>query len=323
MRGSFGLEGKRILVTASSSGIGFGAAKAFLEEGARVVINSSNHQRLSAAARELHTLGEVHPVLADLTRKKDLDRLVAESRRHLGGRTSASTERASPTEALAEYIVVRAVNANKFTEVSFEEAAFTEPLACVLNGNRRSQVRLGDRAAIIGCGQIGLMHMQIAKLKGAETIMIDLKEDRLLFAKKLGANHVINPSEGDVVAKIKEITDGYEADKVIVAIGNSYAIEIGMQIVGKMGSVNMFASTNPPVKISVDPNLIHHNEVSLIGSYDKTTHDLRQATELIDSGKIDVKSLITHEFDLEHTEDALRVVEKGIGIKTVVKPNKE
>ncbi len=85
MKGSFGLAGKRILVTASSSGIGFGAARAFLEEGANVVINSSNHQRLFAAAKELRSLGEVHTVVADLTSRKDMERLVAESRSHLGG----------------------------------------------------------------------------------------------------------------------------------------------------------------------------------------------------------------------------------------------
>ncbi len=85
MRGTFGLAGKRVLVTAASRGIGFGAAKAFLEEGARVVINSSNRQRISAAARELKAVGEVHAVVGDLTHKEDLDRLIAETKRHLGG----------------------------------------------------------------------------------------------------------------------------------------------------------------------------------------------------------------------------------------------
>ena len=82
---SSGLTGQRGLVTASSSGIGLGAARAFLEEGARVVISSSNQSRLQKAHAELKPLGEVHQVVADLRKKEDIDRLVGETARILGG----------------------------------------------------------------------------------------------------------------------------------------------------------------------------------------------------------------------------------------------
>jgi len=82
---STGLSGARVLVTAASQGIGFGAARAFLEEGARVVVNSSNPDRLSRAVGELSPLGEVHGVAADLREKADLDRLLSETVGHLGG----------------------------------------------------------------------------------------------------------------------------------------------------------------------------------------------------------------------------------------------
>ncbi len=85
MTNTFGLAQKRVIVTAASSGIGFGAAEAFLEEGSRVVINSSNPERLSNAEKKLAGKGELHSVVADLTREKDLDRLVAEGVRLLGG----------------------------------------------------------------------------------------------------------------------------------------------------------------------------------------------------------------------------------------------
>ncbi len=80
-----GLNGARVLVTAASQGIGFGAAQAFLEEGARVVINSSNAERLDSARRSLEPLGEVHGVLADLRVQADLDRLLEETSLRLGG----------------------------------------------------------------------------------------------------------------------------------------------------------------------------------------------------------------------------------------------
>jgi len=80
-----GLRGARVLVTAASQGIGYGAAEAFLREGARVVINSSNAPRLNSAVGRLGGLGEVHGVVADLTKSADLDRLLAETVGHLGG----------------------------------------------------------------------------------------------------------------------------------------------------------------------------------------------------------------------------------------------
>jgi 3-oxoacyl-[acyl-carrier protein] reductase len=82
---SSGLSGQRVLVTAASRGIGFGAAKAFLEEGARVVINSSNEDRLNSAVKELSSLGDVRGIVANLTLKKDLDLLVDETVSMLGG----------------------------------------------------------------------------------------------------------------------------------------------------------------------------------------------------------------------------------------------
>jgi 3-oxoacyl-[acyl-carrier protein] reductase len=82
---SSGLSGARVLVTAASQGIGFGAARAFLAEGARVVVNSSNAERLSRATGELERLGEVHGVVADLRERTQLDRLLSETLAHLGG----------------------------------------------------------------------------------------------------------------------------------------------------------------------------------------------------------------------------------------------
>ncbi|HXW37655.1 MAG TPA: SDR family oxidoreductase [Nitrososphaerales archaeon] len=81
----FSLKGRRVLVTASSRGIGFGSAKAFLEEGSRVVICSSNHDRLSQAEKQLGTLGEVHALAADLRLESDLDKLVDQTLERLGG----------------------------------------------------------------------------------------------------------------------------------------------------------------------------------------------------------------------------------------------
>ena len=82
---SSGLSGQRVLVTASSRGIGFGAATAFLQEGASVVINSSNKERLSLAERALDKFGKVHGVVADLSSKDQIDHLISETINVLSG----------------------------------------------------------------------------------------------------------------------------------------------------------------------------------------------------------------------------------------------
>jgi L-iditol 2-dehydrogenase len=223
--------------------------------------------------------------------------------------------------SLAQFSAANEIWMGRFYHASFEEAALVEPLSCVLNGIKNSGVKAGDRVAIIGAGQIGLMHLQVARMLGAKTVVVDIKRDRLSVAQRLGADLTIDSSVSDPVAGVREFTAGDGADEVVVAIGNSQAIETGLQLAGAMGTVNLFASTNPPTNVPVDPNLLHHSEVSVIGSYDKTRNDIQEAVRLIDEGKVDVKTLITHIYDLEHTADALSSMEKGAGIKIVVKPN--
>jgi len=224
--------------------------------------------------------------------------------------------------SLAQFSAGNEIWMNSFFHATYEEASLVEPLSCVLNGVRNSRVTSGKVVVIIGVGQIGLMFLQIANSLGAKTVVTDVRSDRLSIAQRLGAQRIVDSSAADLVESVKELTGGSGADAVIVAIGNKKAIETGVRLAGPTGSVNLFASTSPPTEVSIDPNLVHGKEVSVIGSYDKTRGDLQEATRLIDEGKVDVKTLITHIYDLEHTADALSSMGKGEGIKLVVKPNR-
>ena len=273
--------------------------------------------------------GEVVRVGAEVERFKPGDMVAGDTTTRCGycrscleGRENLCKRRKNVVDgSLAQFSAGNEIWMNKFHDMSFEEASLVEPLSCVLNGIRNSGVKAGDRVAIVGAGQIGLMLLQVAQMLGAKTIAIDVKADRLSTAEKLGAEHVVDSSATDPVARVREITAGEGADAVIVAIGNKQAIETGFHLAGPMGTVNLFASTSPPTSVLVDPNLVHSSEVSVIGSYDKTRADLQEATRLLDERRIDVKTLITHIYDLEHAADALSSMEKGEGIKLVVKPN--
>jgi len=216
--------------------------------------------------------------------------------------------------AYAEYITVPArmvlVNMQEIPQhVSYEEAAITEPLACVLHGAEEAGVKLGDTIAIIGAGPIGLLHVLIAKKKGAgEVISIDLVEERLNFAKKLGAEETINAGKENLVEKVKQLTGGYGADVVIEAIGLPETWEQALKVVRKGGTVLEFGGCPPRTEIKVSTELLHYGEVTVRGAFHATPLHFRKALNLIASRTIDVRPLITKKMRLEEIKEAFEIL---------------
>ena len=216
--------------------------------------------------------------------------------------------------AYAEYIKVPArmvlVNLQVIPQhVSYEEAAITEPLACVLHGAEKVGVKLGDTVAIIGAGPIGLLHLLTAKKNGAEKVIsIDLVEERLNFAKKLGADETINAVKENVVEKVRQLTGGYGADVVIEAIGLPQTWEQALKLVRKGGSVLEFGGCPPGTEITVDTEQLHYGEVTVHGAFHATPLHFKKALNLIASGTIDVKPLITKKIGLEEIAEAFKIL---------------
>lgn len=216
--------------------------------------------------------------------------------------------------AYAEYIKVPArmvlVNMQEIPEqVSFEEAAVTEPLACVLRGAEKANVKLGDTVAIIGAGPIGLLHMLTAKKMGAEKIIVtDLVDERLQFAKELGADETINAGKEEAIGRVKELTDGYGADVVIEAIGQPGTWEQALKMVRKGGTVLEFGGCPPNTEIKVSTELLHYGDVTVIGAFHTTPTHFKKALNLIASGTINVKPLITRKMPLEKIKEAFETL---------------
>jgi len=133
--------------------------------------------------------------------------------------------------------------------VSYEEACFTEPLACCINGIKRCNIQVGDDVVVVGSGPIGLMHLQLAKHLGARVISCDVIEERLGKAKGLGADESVNSLKDDPIERVKGLTEGRGANAVIVAVGGQKPIEQGLEMAGICGTVNLFAGTYPPVTL--------------------------------------------------------------------------
>jgi L-iditol 2-dehydrogenase len=202
--------------------------------------------------------------------------------------------------------------------VSFEEASFCEPLACVMNGNAAVPMALGDDVVIVGCGPIGLLHLQLARNRGVRIIASDPIAARLEQAKALGAHDVIDASAADPVARVKELTQGRGADVVIVAVGAPEAIKQGLEMGAINGKVNLFAGTYPPVEMPLDPNLIHYRQLVVTGSHDFTPHHFSTALKLISFGMVRVAPLISHRFSLDAIQEAFESTAGRKGLKSMV-----
>ena len=216
--------------------------------------------------------------------------------------------------AYADYIKVPArmvlVNMQEIPQhVSYEEAAITEPLACVLHGAEKASVKLGDAVAIIGAGPIGLLHLLAARKKGAEKVIsIDLVEERLNFAKKLGADETVNPEKENVVEKVQQLTGRRGADIVIEAIGLPQTWEQALKLIRKGGTVLEFGGCPPGTEIKVNTELLHYGEVTVRGAFHATPLHFKKALNLIASRTIDVRPLITKKMKLEEINEAFKIL---------------
>jgi L-iditol 2-dehydrogenase len=216
--------------------------------------------------------------------------------------------------AYAEYIKIPArmvfVNMQEIpSEVAYEEAAITEPLACVLHGVEEARAKLGDTVAIIGAGPIGLLHLLTVRKMGAKrVVMIDLVDERLNFAEKLGADEIINGKTEDAVERVRQLTGGYGADVAIEAIGLPATWEQAIRLVRKGGTVLEFGGCPPGTEIKVNTETLHYGELTVLGAFHATPLHFRKALDMITSRMIDVRPLVTKRMRLEEIRQAFEIL---------------
>lgn len=182
--------------------------------------------------------------------------------------------------------------------ISFEKAAMAEPVACCLHGVDMCDISCGGTVLIIGGGMIGLIMLQLAKLRGASVVALSepIKEKRVL-AERLGADIVIDPFNEDLADKLKE-HNVKRVGTVIESAGRLSAIEQAIQVAGNKSTVMMFGLTKPDETITVKPFEIFKKEITLKSSY-INPYTYRRALDMIVSGKLDVSSMIYRTAELE------------------------
>jgi L-iditol 2-dehydrogenase len=214
--------------------------------------------------------------------------------------------------------------------MSFEEGAMMEPLSVALWAVERGQVRPGDAVAIFGSGPIGLLTLQAAKAAGATTVIaVDIEAYRLEHARRLGATHVLNDSDGKALAAVEAITSGlrgvgadYSGVDVAFETAGAKATTRGALAATRRGGVTVLVGLPPDPLVEIDLVATMSKEIDIRGQF-RYANRYPPAIALVASGRIDVASLVTHHFPLREAQSALRFADthKRESLKVVVDIN--
>ncbi len=225
----------------------------------------------------------------------------------------------------AEYIRIPPINVDRGVfllpdSVSYDDATFVEPLACVLRGQRKMDIDPGSSVLVLGSGISGALHIVMARLFGAGRIMAtDVHPFRLNLAKELGAETAI-PADENVAERVRQANGGRLADRVILCTGAPAAVDQALGGVERGGQVLFFAVPTGDITIPIQE--LWRNDVTLTMSYAGDPTDLAQAVELIRAGRIPTEKMTTHRFPLAETQEAFRLVaEAGDSLKVIIHPN--
>jgi L-iditol 2-dehydrogenase len=226
----------------------------------------------------------------------------------------------------AEYIRVPKNNVELGTlripdTMTYDEGSFIEPLACVVRAQRFARVAEGQTVLVIGSGISGLLHIQLARARGAERIIAtDLSDYRLSAAKRFGADATLHGLE-DVPAKLLELNGGRLADRVIVCAGALPAAQQATKSVDRGGTLLFFAPTAAGVDVPIPLFEFWRDEINVVTSYAGSGEDLKESLELIRDHKVRVADMVTHRLPLAETGLGFELTASGRdSIKVIIDP---
>jgi len=222
--------------------------------------------------------------------------------------------------AYADYISVpkHIVDRNAFRkpgDVSYEAAAFLEPLACVVHAQTALGSGVGDTVAIVGDGGFGILHALAARAAGARAVLVGRRPERLALARRLGVTETFDARESpDVAAEIAALTDGRGADAVIESTGAAEIWEAAPSYVRRGGTVVLFGGLPGGTKVIYDSSRLHYDAIKLISPFHFTPRAVAAAYALLTSHAIDVEPLVSERFPLERLADAFAALGSGRGL---------
>jgi threonine 3-dehydrogenase len=195
-----------------------------------------------------------------------------------------------------------------------------EPLGTSLRAVLEMDVA-GCSVAVIGCGPIGLFAIASAKAMGASSVIgMDVREERLGLAKRVGCDLTLNPRSQDVAVRILEATDGVGADSIIEASGNATALESAFKFLRKGGRCALIGLPSAPVQLNLGPDVIF-KEAKIVGIHGREMfRTWTRMQQMLASGLLNVNPVVTHEMPLTDYAAALALLEAGEGGKVILVP---
>ena len=204
-------------------------------------------------------------------------------------------------------------------ELALEDAAIIEPLACAIHAVQRGDIQLDDVAVIAGAGPIGLMMVQVAKLKTPRKLVaIDLVAERRELALRYGADVAIDPAKEDAGAIVRGLTDGYGCDVYIEATGSPSGVVQGLDVIRKLGRYVEFSVFGKDT--AVDWSIIgDRKELDVRGAH-LGPYCYPIAIDLLARGLVTSRGIVTHGYPLEDWDEAIRVANSLDSIKVLMRP---
>ena len=194
-------------------------------------------------------------------------------------------------------------------DMDYEAAAMVEPTAVAVHAIKKAGLKGGEEVAVIGCGPIGVLIMQVAKAMGAKKVFIsDIVDYRLEMAKKLGANKIHNPKKEELADAFKEIFPN-GPDVIFEVSGNERALVNVIKSARKGSKIVIVAVYEEDPKVPI--SLVQDRELELIGTLMYMKEDWEKAVDLIYKGKIQTVPLISTRFNMKELQQAYKYIEQN------------
>ena len=205
--------------------------------------------------------------------------------------------------------------------MSFEEAAMIEPLACCIRAWNKFKHQKNDSVAILGVGPTGIMHVLLAKLYGlGKVFCLDLNDFRLDFAKKF-ETITIHSGNTNAMEQIKSETANQGVDVVIVSTSSLNALKDAVHFVRKGGTIVMFGVPSKGANVDLDMSEVYSKGITIVNSYAASDVDTTHALDLISNKQIDVSQLITHKYNLQECQQAFAHAKSGDNAMKIIISN--
>jgi alcohol dehydrogenase/L-iditol 2-dehydrogenase len=223
--------------------------------------------------------------------------------------------------AFTRYVVARPRILHHIpANVPFEQAALTEPICVAYNALvEKTAIKPGDTVVIQGPGPIGIMALQVARVRGAGILIVlgtDADTKRLVVAAELGADYTLNVQQDDPVALLRSLGDGFGADLVVDCTGVSRALQQALALVRPNGRITKIGWGPQPLDFDLDPLVA--KAVTLQGSFSHTYATWERVLKLLSLGQINLEPVIGGIYPLNRWQEAFLAMEQGVNVKSLL-----